>query len=1212
MSAPQIIARALTFDFTQSLSTTTGLPLVLEIAVTPLDDGSSVTSGATFAGGVQTATIELSSTINPVTFDLIPTYSPGLDAPINYRVMWRTGLMSRTYTYDFAMPDADLTWAQLTSTIGNIIDGTSYLQQSDLGVAGGVARLDINGNVVTASGVICATESDITTVDESLTAETVAREQADAALASNFSAQLATQVDATLVTAEGYTDSAVSTLNGDIANERGNRINADTDLQTQITANLTAVDASIAAVAATVPDTETLAAKADLVDGTVPLDELPTSLLSSAITVPNQVAMLALTVPTVHQGDIAVRPDGIFLLNAADPSVLSNWVPLSIITSVNGYRGVVTLAAADVDAIPVGGAIAQSQVTGLNTALSKKANQSDMTAAQAAISAIQSDSTLVHTVSGTIPMALLSTETVYLNTNGQLVNGAGTIIPISGGSGAVFSVNGSTGVVTLTAASVGAIAVGGSVTQSQVTGLSTALNNKADLVSGTVPLAELPSLPMTQITGLSTALSNTAQLTSGLISLSNVPILPTSQITGLSAIISNNALTSTSNAVNRIASIEGQIATLGGGGGGGTTTTTPFYTSSNTTTPVTAGDFTTVTNLHSPWGIDSDGTITGTIGTWYYLYTGVRGTDVAYPYISSNGHLQLHKWNESGPADPVYALQSDLAAANTQISARALETDLLSLTNTVNTKANQSDLNTTNTVVGTLATQANLNALSTTVGTLATQTSLASTNAIVATLATAASVTALTTTVGTKANQSDMTTAQTNITTINTTLGTKADLVSGVLKASEIPTGIPQANISGLTSALAACATLTGTGGTVIPLSQTPQNIPQSYVSGLGTTLGAKADLVNGVIPLSELPQGALPDINVVANQAAMLALTTGQVQYGSIAIITGTSAQGTYVLTGSNPASLGSWTEFSTPQAPVTSVNGDTGTVVLGPTDVGALASNASIPITQITGLSTQLNAIPTTYATQSTVNALPTFSNVQTMFTNSSFTKRADYVANTPLASLSGSQSVDGVLVPTGAVVLAIAQSSSVNNGLWTVSGGVWSRPVDYATGSYIAKDTIVIVNNQSTGSNGTTNNYTIYQETATSGFIDSTLTTWSKIGYVDPPFVPAAGNGITVSGSTFSANVVTGGGVINGSSGLSADPNVVARKFVGAVPSGSTIAGITHNLNTSTPIVSIWQTGSNTLVLAGITVTTSNSISIEFNSAPSSGQYTVCVVG
>jgi hypothetical protein len=434
--------------------------------------------------------------------------------------------------------------------------------------------------------------------------------------------------------------------------------------------------------------------------------------------------------------------------------------------------------------------------------------------------------------------------------------------------------------------------------------------------------------------------------------------------------------------------------------------------------------------------------------------------------------------------------------------------------------------------------------------------------------------------------------------------------VSGVLKSTQIPTAIPQANVTNLVPNLAAKADLVSG---VLALAQVPTNIPQASIVGLGTTLGAKADLVGGTVPLSQLPAAALPNIVVVANQAAMLALTTAQVQYGDMVLITGTTAKGTYVLTGTDPSQLVNWTELVTPAAPVTSVNTQTGAVVLQAVDVGALAANASIPITQVTGLSTQLSSYATTTAMNTALSAKTAFSDIQNMFATSSFVKRADYVATAPIASLSGQQSVDGVLVPNLALVHATAQPSSVNNGLWIVAaGGNWTRPADFATGSWLAKDTVVIVNNQTASAPGTSANNTIWQETAVSGFIDTAANSWLKIGNTAPPFTPVHGNGIAISGSTFSAVTQTGGGLINGVNGLAADPNVTPRKFVGSVPAGSTVAGVTHNLNTTTPVVSIWQTGSNTLVLAGVTVTSANSISIEFSSAPATGQYLVCVIG
>lgn len=106
------------------------------------------------------------------------------------------------------------------------------------------------------------------------------------------------------------------------------------------------------------------------------------------------------------------------------------------------------------------------------------------------------------------------------------------------------------------------------------------------------------------------------------------------------------------------------------------------------------------------------------------------------------------------------------------------------------------------------------------------------------------------------------------------------------------------------------------------------------------STLGA----ANGVATLgsdSKLTSSQLPDIAVVsylgsaASQAAMLALTG---QQGDWCIRTDLST--TWVITGANPAVIGSWTQLSYPTAPVTSVAGKTGAVTLDATDVGAQAT--------------------------------------------------------------------------------------------------------------------------------------------------------------------------------------------------------------------------------------------------------------------------------
>lgn len=1197
-SPPQIIERALTFNFAPSVNATTGLPDIMEVAIQPLGDASSASAGATFAGGLRTATVELVTPgPNAAVFDLVPSYSPGLTSPIMYRVMWRAGVMGRTYTYDFAMPDVDCTWDELISGIGEVIDGEAYLQQSDLGVPGRVARLDDAGHVIDSAGNPVVDSAAWEVLSANITVEKVERQQAINDMRRTLENEMYDQDTTNLDLARNYTINQITSVNADLSIERGARIAADDDLLSQIGSLTSSTGSAIDALQVTVAaHDDLLPTKADLDgDGKILLSQIPESIAANAFPVPDQAAMLALSFPTVHRGDLAVRPDGIFLLTTNSPSELSSWVSLTTISAVNGQRGNVTLNATDVGAIPTGGSIAQNQVTGLATALGLKANQSDLTTVTAQVAAILADTTYVHTSGGVIPHGLLDSSMVYLNESGQLVKKDGTIIPVgSGGGGSVFSVNGKTGTIVLTYSDVGALASNGNIAMSQVTGLSAAL---------------AAAIPQSQVTGLTAALGAKADLSGGLIPLAEIPSLPTSKITGLATILANNNLDGTSNAINRIATLEGQIVGGGGGGGGGISTQVPFYTSSNVTTPVT--DFTLV-NLHSPWGIDSDGTVTGTPGVWYYEYNGVRSNDVAYPLITANGHLQLRKWNEAGPAEPVYALASDLSALTSTVAGKAAQVDLTALQVTVSAKANQVDLTALSSAVDGKASTADLNNLSVAVAAKASQSALDSTNSVVATKANQSDLTTLTSVVNTKASSVDLGTANANIASNTTALTHKADLDgSNKVLVAQLP-NIPISQTTGLATALAGKADLSAG---VLSASQIPP-IPQSSVTGLGTALGAKADLVGGTVPMSQLPQAALPNVQVVNNRAAMLALTSAQVQYGDLALITTTSDKGTYVLTGNDPSQFANWTALTTPDAPVTSVNTRTGAVTLTYSDVGAMAANATPAASSAapgSTLATQLAGLATSASVTSGLAVKASYTDVQNMFYQSSMVKHADYVATANIVSLSMQQTADGVLMPNGAVVLLTNQTSSVDNGLWVVSSsGAWTRPGDFAANSFIARDTSVIVANTTASANGTTNPYTVWQMSTTSGIIGTNSNTWTKIGYCAPTYVPTQGNGITITGSTFAAKAATGGGIVVASDGIKVDPNNVPKKYTTANPSTALVQGITHNLNTWYPTVSIWDNGSKNLVLAGVTATSADSISIEFGSAPTAGQYQITCVG
>ena len=104
--------------------------------------------------------------------------------------------------------------------------------------------------------------------------------------------------------------------------------------------------------------------------------------------------------------------------------------------------------------------------------------------------------------------------------------------------------------------------------------------------------------------------------------------------------------------------------------------------------------------------------------------------------------------------------------------------------------------------------------------------------------------------------------------------------------------------------------------------------------------LSLKADLVSGKIPVSQIPAIAISEfLGAVGTEAAMLALGGQQGDWCNRAD-TGT----TWVRTGSG-STISDWMELQYPGDSVTSVNGQTGTVVLSFTDVQALPATTYIP---------------------------------------------------------------------------------------------------------------------------------------------------------------------------------------------------------------------------------------------------------------------------
>lgn len=121
-----------------------------------------------------------------------------------------------------------------------------------------------------------------------------------------------------------------------------------------------------------------MAAKADLVDGKLRVDQLPALAIGATTDVADEAAMLALT---AEPGDIAIRTDEskTYRLAAEPATTLANWkwlrTPTDVVLSVAGLTGTITKAA-----LRAALELAIGDVAGLQDALDAKAASADLPA----------------------------------------------------------------------------------------------------------------------------------------------------------------------------------------------------------------------------------------------------------------------------------------------------------------------------------------------------------------------------------------------------------------------------------------------------------------------------------------------------------------------------------------------------------------------------------------------------------------------------------------------------------------------------------------------------------------------------------------------------------------------------------------------------------------------------------------------------------------
>lgn len=219
----------------------------------------------------------------------------------------------------------------------------------------------------------------------------------------------------------------------------------------------------------------------------------------------------------------------------------------------------------------------------------------------------------------------------------------------------------------------------------------------------------------------------------------------------------------------------------------------------------------------------------------------------------------------------------------------------------------------------------------------------------------------------------------------------------------------------------------------------------------------------------------------------------------------------------------------------------------------------------------------------------------------------------ATTAAITLSGTQTIDGVALNADDSVLVKNQASAATNGIYLVKAGAWVRRTDADDSAEVTSGLTVAVTEGTTKGTGTN----------TSNPLAWTLSTADPIvvGTTALTFVPApsggtaysAGNGLALSGTTFSVTPKSNGGIVVDGTGVSVDPNLVTRKYAQDIGNGSsTSIVVTHSLGTLDVIVQLYDKTTGEQVGTDVLRTSTSQVTINFATAPASAAYRVLVQG
>jgi len=224
-----------------------------------------------------------------------------------------------------------------------------------------------------------------------------------------------------------------------------------------------------------------------------------------------------------------------------------------------------------------------------------------------------------------------------------------------------------------------------------------------------------------------------------------------------------------------------------------------------------------------------------------------------------------------------------------------------------------------------------------------------------------------------------------------------------------------------------------------------------------------------------------------------------------------------------------------------------------------------------------------------------------------NGNVWKEAVRAASTTNISLSAPGStIDDVTLSAGDAILLKNQTDGSENGIyvWAGASAALVRRADANSSENLVPGTTVVVEE------GTKNHDTSFT-LSTDGPItlDTTALTFVKSGGGDTYI---NGDGLSLTGTTFSVKAKPQGGITVDSTGVSVD-NTVARVKSADIGDGNTTAiAFVHNLGTYDVVVSVKDKTSHDEVYPDVTATDLNTVTLTFATAPTTGEFRVTVIG